>query len=130
LSDSPFGTWNDVPLFAFRDGVNIHAVGGEQLLVCRVNYDAGFGVATHAHEHTEQVMIVSEGELELTVAGETRTLRPGDWAVIGKGVEHAVRTERGAQFWEALSPVPLDHVPDRERDLVLGAEGGSGHVAE
>src|SRR4029079_4852878 len=85
----------------------------------------GFGVGAHSHEHTEQVMIVSEGELELTVEGETRTLRPGDWAVIGKGIEHSVRTEGGAQFWEALSPVPLDHVPDRERDLVLGPEGGS-----
>jgi quercetin dioxygenase-like cupin family protein len=128
LSDSAFGSWNGVPLFAFRDGVNIHAAGGEQVLVCRVNYDAGFGVDTHSHEHTEQVMIVTEGELELTVDGETRTLRAGDWAVIGKGVEHSVRTENGAQFWEALSPVPLDHVPDRERDLVLGAEGGSRHV--
>jgi len=128
LSASAFGTWNGVPLFPFRDGVNIHAAGGEQVLVCRVNYDAGFGVGSHSHEHTEQVMIVSEGELELTVEGETRILRAGDWAVIGKGIEHAVRTEDGAQFWEALSPVPLDHVPDRDRDLVLGPEGGSGHV--
>lgn len=128
MSDSAFGTWNGVPLFPFRDGVNIHAAGGEQVLVCRVNYDPGFGVGTHSHEHTEQVMIVSEGELELTVEGETRILRAGDWAVIGKGIEHAVRTENGAQFWEALSPVPLDHVPDRERDLVLGADGGAGHV--
>ena len=128
MSDSHFGTWNDVPLFEFRDGVNIHAVGGDQVLVCRVNYDPGFGVGTHAHEHTEQVMIVSEGELELTVEGETRTLGPGDWAVIGRGVEHAVRTKTGAQFWEALSPVPLDHVPDKDRDLVLGPEGGSQHV--
>jgi hypothetical protein len=28
----------------------------------------------------------------------------------------------------ALAPVPLDDVPDRERDLVLGAGAGSGHV--
>ena len=56
--------------------MNIHAVGGEQVLVCRVNYDPGFGVGTHSHEHTEQVMVVMEGELELTVEGETRTLGP------------------------------------------------------
>jgi quercetin dioxygenase-like cupin family protein len=73
-------------------------------------------------------MIVSEGELELTVEGEMRVLGPGDWAVIGKGIEHSVRTGGGAQFWEALSPVPLDHVPDRERDLVLGPDKGAGHV--
>jgi quercetin dioxygenase-like cupin family protein len=109
--------------------VNIHAVGGEQVLVCRVNYDPGFGVGTHSHEHTEQVMVVTEGELELTVAGQgTRKLGVGDWAVINRGVEHSVRTENGAQFIEALAPVPLDHVPDRDRDLVLGRDGGAGHV--
>ena len=126
---SPFGTWNGVPLHEFVPGVHIHAAGGEQALVCRVNYDPGFGVATHAHEHTEQVMVVTEGELELTVAGQgTRTLGVGDWAVINRGVEHSVRTVDGAQFIEALAPVPLDHVPDRERDLVLGPDRGSQHV--
>jgi hypothetical protein len=39
-----------------------------------------------------------------------------------------VRSEQGAQFVEALSPVPLDHVPDTDRDLVLGPDGGSQHV--
>jgi quercetin dioxygenase-like cupin family protein len=128
VPDASFGTWNGVDLWEFRPGVNIHAVGGEQVLVCRVNYDPGFGVGEHSHQHTEQVMIVTEGELELTVNGQTRTLRVGDWAVINRGVVHAVRTENGAQFIEALAPVPLDHVPDGERDLVLGPDNGSGHV--
>jgi quercetin dioxygenase-like cupin family protein len=128
VPDSSFGSWNRVELFEFAAGVRIHAAGGEQVLVCRVNYEPGFGVGTHAHEHTEQVMVVTEGELELTVESETRTLKPGDWAVINRGVEHSVRTENGAQFIEALSPVPLDHVPDRDRDLVLGPDGGSQHV--
>lgn len=128
MADSPFGTWNGVPLFEFRENVNIHAAGGEQVLVCRVNYEPGFGVGTHTHPETEQIMVVTEGELELTVEGETRTLGVGDWAVINRGVEHSVRSEGGAQFFEALAPVPLDHVPDKERDLVLGPDGGSQHV--
>ena len=128
MPDGSFGTWNGVDRWEFHPGVNIHAAGGEQVLVCRVNYDPGFGVGLHAHEHTEQVMIVTEGELELTVEGETRTLGVGDWAVINRGIEHSVRTEKGAQFIEALSPVPLDHVPDRDRDLVLGPDRGSQHV--
>ena len=128
MAESSFGSWNEIELFEFATGVRIHAAGGEQVLMCRVNYEPGFGVGMHAHEHTEQVMVVTQGELELTVDGETRTLHAGDWAVINRGVEHAVRTENGAQFFEALSPVPLDHVPDRRRDLVLGPDGGSGHV--
>jgi quercetin dioxygenase-like cupin family protein len=108
--------------------VNIHAAGGEQALVCRVNYDPGFGVPLHTHERTEQVMVVTEGEVELTVAGETKTLGAGDWAVINRGIEHSLQTENGCQFIEALAPVPLDHVPNSERDLVLGPDGGSQHV--
>jgi quercetin dioxygenase-like cupin family protein len=128
VAESSFGSWNEVELFEFATGVRIHAAGGEQVLMCRVNYEPGFGVGMHAHQHTEQVMVVTHGELELTVDGETRMLRAGDWAVINRGVEHAVRTENGAQFFEALSPVPLDHVPDRARDLVLGPDDGSQHV--
>ena len=130
MGDSPFGTWNGVEPWPIFPTVGIHAFGGDQVLVCRVNYDPGFGVGTHSHEHTEQVMIVSDGELELTVEGETRTLRPGDTAVINRGVEHSVRSEGGARFVEGLAPVPLDHVPDRERDLVLGPDGGAGHVQD
>jgi quercetin dioxygenase-like cupin family protein len=125
---SGFRTWNGVPLFEFRPGVNIHAVGGDQVLMCRVTYEPGFGVGVHAHEHTEQVMLILEGDLTMTIAGETRKLGPGDVAVVNRGVEHELRSETGVTFIETLAPVPLDHVPDRERDLVLGDLGGTRHV--
>ena len=108
--------------------MEIHAIGGEQVLLCRVTYEPGFGVGVHSHEHTEQVMYVLDGDMTLTVAGETRTLGPGDTAVINRGLEHEVRSEAGCTFIEALAPVALDHVPDRERDLVLGLDGGATHV--
>ena len=125
---SPFRTWNGVAEHELRPGVRLRSIGGEQVLVCRVTYEPGFGVPLHSHEHTEQVMVLLDGELTLTVAGETRSLVPGDVAVVNRGVEHAVRSETGCTFVEALAPVPLDHVPDRERDLVLGPDGGAGHV--
>jgi quercetin dioxygenase-like cupin family protein len=125
---SPFGSWNGIDLHEFREGVRLRAVGGEQVLLCRVEYDAGFGVPTHSHEHTEQVMVVLDGEMTLTVEGETRTLGPGDTAVINRGVEHEVGSSTGCTFLEALAPVPLDHVPDQARDLVLGPDGGTQHV--
>ena len=125
---SPFRTWNGVEWNQLFPGVLNKAIGGEQLLLCDVRYEPGFGVDTHSHPHTEQVMIVTEGELTLTIEGETRTLAPGDVAVINRGVEHSVRSGGGCRFIEGLAPVPLDHVPDRERDLVLGPDGGSQHV--
>jgi hypothetical protein len=38
-------------------------------------------------------------------------------------------SEEGVTFVEAMAPVPRDHIPDPERDLVLGAQGDSLHVA-
>ena len=109
-------------------GVQVHAIGGEQLLLCHVTYEAGTTVRRHAHDATEQVMWVVEGDVTMTVGDERKRLGAGDTVVVNRGVEHELRSEGGVTFVEALAPVPLDHVPDRERDLVLGPDGGSKHV--
>lgn len=125
---SPFRTWNGVESWQFADGVRLHAIGGEQILLCRVTYEAGKQVPDHAHEQTEQVMAIVDGAVTVEVAGERRDVTAGDVIVINKGVRHSLYSENGVTFFEALAPVPLDHVPDRERDLVLGPEAGRGHV--
>ncbi len=125
---NPFGSWNGVEPFEFHEGVTLHAMGGDQVLLCRVTYAPGKRVPPHVHEHTEQVMAIVAGEVELTVEGKTSTLRTGDVACVNRGLEHALYSEDGVTFFEALAPVPLDHVPDGERDLVLGPEQGRQHV--
>lgn len=125
---SPFRTWNGVPLHEFVDGVRLHAVGGEQVLLCRVVYEPGKRVPLHRHEQTEQVMLILDGSVDMAIEGERRTLRAGDVVVVNRGLEHELYSEEGVTFMEALAPVPLDHVPDRGRDLVLGPDGGSQHV--
>jgi quercetin dioxygenase-like cupin family protein len=126
---SPFRTWNGVDAFEiFPPNVRLHAIGGEQVLLCRVTYEPGTTVARHAHEQAEQVMAIVEGEVEVTIGEERSTLRAGDVCVMNPGVEHELHSEGGVTFFEALAPVPLDHVGDRERDLVLAPDDGSQHV--
>ena len=103
-------------------------MGGEQVLVCHVTYEPGTTVQRHSHESTEQVMWIVDGDLTMTVGGDTKRLGAGDTVVVNRGVEHELHSESGVTFVEALAPVPLDHVPDRERDLVLGPDGGAQHV--
>jgi quercetin dioxygenase-like cupin family protein len=126
---SPFRSWNGREAFEFVDGVRLHAIGGEQVLLCRVSYDPGKEVPWHVHEEAEQVMLVLAGEVEITIEAETRTLAAGDVAVVNRGRRHRLHSGPGVTFMEALAPVPLDHVPDRELDLVLGPDGGSRHTA-
>jgi quercetin dioxygenase-like cupin family protein len=125
---SPFRTWSGRDSFEFVDGVRIHAIGGEQVLLCRVNYEPGKQVPWHVHEDTEQVMFILEGEVDMTIEEETATLKPGDVVVVNRGLNHKLYSENGVTFMEALAPVPLDHVPDKGLDLVLGPDGGATHV--
>jgi quercetin dioxygenase-like cupin family protein len=126
---TPFRTWNGIEPKQQFDGVWLHAIGGDQVLLCRVRYEPGKRVELHSHPEAEQLIAITAGSVEVTSGGETRTMRAGDVAVFNSGVEHAlVASDEGVEFFEALSPVPLDHVPDRERDLVLGPDGGSRHV--
>lgn len=125
---SPFRTWNGREPFAIFPGVSLHAIGGEQVLLCRVSYEPGTVVARHAHEHTEQVMVILEGDVTMTVGEDSRTLRAGDVVVVNRGLEHELRSQGGVTFFEALAPVPLDHVAEPDRELVLGPEGGRLHV--
>jgi quercetin dioxygenase-like cupin family protein len=128
VTGSPFRNWEGREPLSLFPGVSSHAIGGEQVLLCRVRYEPGATVPRHSHEHTEQVIFVLEGELEMTVGSETRGLRAGDVVVVNRGIEHELRSDGGCAFFEALSPVPLDHVGDPARELVLGADGGRLHV--
>ena len=91
-------------------------------------YEPGKRVPRHAHEQTEQLMVIMDGAVDMTIGDEQRTLVPGDVVCVNRGIEHELYSANGVTFFEALAPVPLDHVPDRERDLVLGDENGARHV--
>jgi quercetin dioxygenase-like cupin family protein len=128
MASSPFGTFNGVEPFAIFPTVGLHAVAGDQVFLGRATYAPGTTVKRHSHEHTEQAMLIVEGSVVVTVGDETRELRPGDTCVVNRGIEHELYSEGGVTFIEALAPVPLDHIGDRERDLVLGDLNGSLHV--
>ena len=109
-------------------GVALHAIGGEQVLLCHVRYEPGTTVGRHSHPETEQLMWIVDGDVTMTVGDVTKTLGPGDVVVVNRGIEHELHTEGGMTFVEALAPVLKDHVPDSERDLVLGEQGDSLHA--
>ncbi|MDQ3874743.1 MAG: cupin domain-containing protein [Actinomycetota bacterium] len=127
-SPRPFRTWRGRDPFEIFPGVRLHAIGGDRVLLCRVTYEPGTTVQRHSHPHTEQVMVITDGQVTMTVGDEQRGLHAGDVVVVNRGVEHELHSEGGCTFFEALSPVPLDHVGDRDEDLVLGADRGALHV--
>ena len=72
-------TWvrrSEVPPFSPAPGIQIQPVIGESLMTCWIAMEPGAVVAEHSHVN-EQLGVVVEGSVTLTVAGETRELVVG-----------------------------------------------------
>jgi quercetin dioxygenase-like cupin family protein len=73
--------------------------GADEVLERR--WDAGQIVGTHTHPF-EADALVTEGEMWLTISGETRHLHPGDTFFISNGTPHAEKYgPEGATYWVA-----------------------------
>ena len=88
-------------------GAEGRIVHGEALSVALWTFEADTGLPAHSHPH-EQIALVVEGEIELTVDGETRLLSPGMSAVIPGGVEHSAHTRTFCRVVDAFHPVRED----------------------
>jgi quercetin dioxygenase-like cupin family protein len=85
-------------------GVRIRTFWGGNMLLSDVELDPGGIVPSHSHPH-EQCGTVISGEMTLTIAGETRTLKPGDSYIIPGGVEHDASASVPTRVLDFFSPV-------------------------
>ncbi len=82
---------NAIEAVTLVPGLDFRPVLGEELLVNFASYEPHTEAPMHTHAE-EQVVIVTEGEFEFTIDGVTRTMRPGDVAVVPPWVPHGGRT--------------------------------------
>ena len=84
-------------------------VYGEKTLMSEFRLDKGKKLPIHSHPH-EQAGTVISGEIELTIDGDKRSLKPGDAYVIPGGVEHSADTgDSPARVLDIFSPVRDDY---------------------
>lgn len=69
-------------------GYRAKFVHSENMTLAYWDVDPGAALPEHNHPH-EQIANVLEGRFELTVAGESRILEPGQVAVIPSDVPHS-----------------------------------------
>jgi quercetin dioxygenase-like cupin family protein len=113
---NPFGSFNARRPKQVWEGITARAVDGERMTMALVDLEPNSGLPPHQHEN-EQMGFVVEGELELTIDGETRTLRPGDTYVIPSNVLHAGATgPNGAVVCDVFAPIRADwaQLPESE----------------
>lgn len=70
--------------------------------------EAGAALPEHSHPH-DQIANVLEGQFELTVAGESRVLIPGQVAVIPGDVPHSGRAVTACRLLDAFQPAREDY---------------------
>ncbi len=70
----------------------------ENCEVLFANYPAGTSIEAHRHD-TDNVGIITHGELLLTMNGETQRIAQGEWYHVPANVEHA------AQFTVATAEI-------------------------
>lgn len=79
---------------AFASQILLKASGGA---VTAFAFGAGGGLAEHATPR-EALVVVTEGSLEVTLAGETRTVRAGESVHFPARAPHAVHAPAGARM--------------------------------
>lgn len=80
---------------------------GEQLMVVRVEGEAGSVAPGHSHPH-EQITLVEKGKLSFVVGGEEMEVRAGEILHIPSGVEHEAELLEDAVFYDIFHPVRQD----------------------
>ncbi|MCA9877996.1 MAG: cupin domain-containing protein [Thermomicrobiales bacterium] len=99
---------SDVHPMATAPGVEMRPMFGEGFLTCWVKLDPGAGVPEHSHVH-EQIGVVTAGAIEVTVAGETRSLGVGEAYLVAPHAPHAASAgPGGCELVETFVPVRED----------------------
>lgn len=114
-------------------GLDFRPVLGEDTMVNFVHFAPHTEAPRHAHAE-EQIVVVLEGEFDFEIAGEVRTMRPGDVAVVPSWVPHGARTGTTSCYEADVFNPPretlLDHArTQRERALLALAETEIGDAA-
>jgi len=95
---------DDIPPRELAPGVTAKIASGEKVMFSLVTFAPNAVVPQHSHPHEQMGMMVS-GTLELTIAGEARTISGNAIFLVPGGVSHkAVAGPQGAVTLEAFSP--------------------------
>lgn len=99
-----------LPGFSPADGIRMTAMTGGRMMVNWVRLEPGATVPDHEHPH-EQVGLVLEGEIEMTIGGETLLIGPDTAYVVPGGVRHqGVGGPNGCLVLDIFSPPRADYL--------------------
>ena len=119
----PFVQLDDYSPIELAPGVRARTPYGRHVMLSYLELDQGSEVPEHAHPH-EQAGIVLEGQVQLTIAQESRVCGPGAVFIIPPNTPHSARPVGGsAVVLDVFSPVREDYAASFNK-YVPPADGG------
>jgi quercetin dioxygenase-like cupin family protein len=98
------GSFEGLPESQPFHGLRRRTFDGDGATVNEYRFEPGAQFPLHAHAE-EQITLVTDGEIELSVGEETVQLAAGGWAVTAGGVPHGIRArEQGARILAIVVP--------------------------
>ena len=104
----PFIKLEEVPPREIFPGFHVRFVHSATMTFAHWTIEAGAALPQHSHPH-EQVANVIDGQFELTINGETRTLGPGMVGVIPSNALHSGRAVTKCHIIDAFYPIREDY---------------------
>ncbi len=98
---------DDLKELELAPGIRARIINCESMSISYVTLDAGADLPEHSHPN-EQIVNVTSGELELTVKGEARILKPGVVEVLPPNVPHGGRALTDCTVIDVFHPVRED----------------------
>lgn len=99
---------SDLPQKELLPGIKARFVHTENNTIGFVELDADAILPEHAHIH-EQTTQVLEGQLELTIDGESQILNPGQIITIPSNILHSAKALTNCKVTDVFSPVREDY---------------------
>jgi quercetin dioxygenase-like cupin family protein len=103
-ADARHGAFADLPVAEPYKGLRRRTFDGTGSTVNEYSFDPGASFPIHRHPE-EQITLILEGSVKLTVEGDTSILEAGSWSVVGGDVEHGVTAgPDGARILAIITP--------------------------
>jgi len=101
--------------YELAKGVKARIINCDSMSVSYVTLESGVDMPEHNHVN-EQVVNVIEGELELTVDGKPRVLKPGVVEVLPSNVPHSAKALTECRVIDVFHPARQDWIAMMKKD--------------
>ena len=104
--------WDSIPVERVSDGVDRQMIVGQNIMICRLRFDAFVVTPAHRHPH-EQMTFVMQGKVKFTLDNEERIVSAGDVLHFPSNQWHgATMMDEEVVLIDIFSPIREDFLTD------------------